>query len=369
MKIALIAHVRHPIAPPFMGGMEAHSHLLAAALERRGHEVTLFAASGSDGPRLVPICGEPYEAVLPWAEHRGTPALDRYQARAFGRAWAAVLDGGFDMVHNNTLFPGLLDWAREDRVPMVTSQHVPPFGAMRDAVGRARDVAGTIVTVTSADQRRLWNDVAGSNLRIVHNGVDTGRWRPAASRGERAVWYGRITPNKGLEEAVAAARIAGVPLDIAGNREDPDYFDRAMAGARGGDTRYLGQLHGPALERLVAAARLVLVTPMWDEPFGLVAAEALACDVPVAGFDRGALAEVVGSCGRLVPAGDVQALAEALRDGIDIELGRCRARALERFSIEAMLGRYEQCYAAAIGSLPARSARASSQSSTAALLA
>ena len=122
---------------------------------------------------------------------------------------------------------------------------------------------------------------------------------------------------------------------------------------------------GEALRKAVCHARAVVVTPMWDEPFGLVAAEAMACDVPVVAFDRGAMKEVLGDCGTLVPAGDVEALAHAIAC---LDPGRHygnRARALGIFSLEAMVAGYESAYAAAIAGV----ASASSISRTEALLA
>ena len=98
----------------------------------------------------------------------------------------------------------------------------------------------------------------------------------------------------------------------------------------------------------VAGAQGALVTPLWDEPFGLVAAEALSCGTPVVGFDRGALAEVVGECGLLVQGGDVDALARAITQIDGIDRAACRRRAVERFSIAAMIAGYELCYAKVI---------------------
>ena len=123
----------------------------------------------------------------------------------------------------------------------------------------------------------------------------------------------------------------------------------------------------------VAQARGALVTPLWDEPFGLVAAEALSCGTPVAGFDRGALSEVVGDCGILVKGGDVGALAHAIRRLGSIDRAACRERATSTLSIGAMIAGYERCYAkviagARLASLP-RLAWASSSSSTTELLA
>ena len=294
MKIAVIGHIRHAIAEPFMGGMEAHCAQLAAGLRAAGHAVELFAAHGSDDPRLRVICAQPYEEVLPWDRHRGTPALDDYQRRAFATAWDAIAGGGFDVVHNNSLFPDLIDWARGDRVPMVTSQHVPPFGRMREAVERAAADGRAQITVASASQLPLWFDDPPANMRVVHNGIDCSGWNMDTPRGDHAVWFGRITPNKGLRLAVRAARLAGIPLRIAGHVEDRAYFEQQVGPLMDDTVTYRGHLSGDALRGEIASARIAVVTPMWDEPFGLVAAEALAAGLPVAAFDRGALREVVG---------------------------------------------------------------------------
>ena len=215
-----------------MGGMESHCHSLVRALEDVGHDVTLFAAGQSDLACFQPICERPYEDVLPWADWRGTEHLANYQQRAFKRAWDEILQGKFDVVHNNSLFPQLIDWARRDGVPMLTSQHVPPFAIMRDAVERAAHASSQQFSVTSNSQMRLWNPpgrAINANIRVVYNGIDLSAWRPAKKRGERMLWFGRITPTKGLREAVFAARQSNTALDIIGIVEDTDYFEEHIA--------------------------------------------------------------------------------------------------------------------------------------------
>lgn len=372
IKIAVIGHIRHPIAPPFMGGMESHCHSLVQALQRAGHDVTLFAAGESDLPGFVPICEQPYENVLPWADWRGTDRLTKYQECAFARAWLAVLAGDFDVVHNNSLFPKLIEWARLDGVPMLTSQHVPPYDQMRAAVRGAADAHTQQFSVTSQSQLGLWQSPEGTiqaNMRVIHNGIDLAEWRPAKQPGERMLWYGRITPTKGLAETIQAASMAKAPLDIVGIVEDEGYFASQVTPYLSSTITYKGHLTGAALKNAVCNAKAVVVTPMWDEPFGLVAAEAMACDVPVIAFDRGALREVLGECGTLVPAGDIDALARALRIHDNANHSGNRARALSCFSLEAMVGGYEQAYAAAIAGATLDAASASNASSTVALLA
>lgn len=348
LSVAVVAHIRHRIAPPFMGGMEAHSHGLCRSLAARGHRVTLFAAQGSEceGGRAEPICAAPYEDVLPWERYRGSAELDAYQEQAFARAWHTIRSGEFDIVHNNTLFPGLLDWARRDGVPMLTSLHVPPFARLHDAVGQVAHIPHMHFSVTSAAQLPLWFRQVPPTMTVVHNGVDCARWRPAR-QSRPLVWSGRITPTKGTALAVRAARQAGAALDLIGPVEDRTYFETEVAPLLNDAVRYRGHLTGDALIAAIAEARAAVVTPMWDEPFGLVAAEALACDVPVIAFARGGLPEVVGDCGLLLPPGDGEALAAAMAAPPMLEPGMARARAETHFSLETAALAYERLYARA----------------------
>lgn len=378
MKIAVVGHIRHAIAAPFKGGMESHCHQLVAALEKRGHDVTLLASSGSDAPSLHSIC-DPYEACLPWSKWHGSDRLRVFQEKAFGEARQAIENASFDVVHNNSLSPAMIEWGLTSGHPIVTSQHVPPFKAMGDAVLQARNSRSSQFTVTSNHQLRLWSGRAGENMHVVPNGIALEDWPQASGRSGYLIWFGRITPNKGLREAVSAARIAKARLRIVGTIEDDAYFNEHAAPFLDDRITYEGHLGGPALAGMVGRARAAIVTPMWDEPFGLVAAEAMAAGVPVIAFDRGAMREVLGNCGELVEAGDVNALARAMARAHTLDGSICRERVHGNFSVERMIERYEAIYARAIAgaerapvaspSLDASAAAASSASSTAALLA
>ncbi|MEN3748385.1 glycosyltransferase [Sphingomonas sp. HF-S3] len=345
-----------------MGGMEAHCHQLVSALAARGHQVTLFASGDSDASLpLRPIVARHYDAVLPWTRWNGTARLADFQSRAFKRAWAGVIDGEFDVVHNNSMHPALHHWARRDRQPMVTSLHVPPFAVLASAI---RDEAApwAVQTLTSdAHMASWWSDPPATAL-VVYNGIDCRNWMFRPAGNGRAVWAGRITPNKGTAIALDAAKHADIALDVIGPIDCPEYFHSEVEPRLDAKRQYHGHRQGAELVRMVGESSVLLATPTWDEPFGLIAAEAMACGVPVAALDRGALREVVGDCGSL--ATDAMSLAAAIDLARDIPRAECRRRVERLFSIRSMIEGYERAYATAI-----TGARASSNASTVAVLA
>ncbi|PRY95687.1 glycosyltransferase involved in cell wall biosynthesis [Hasllibacter halocynthiae] len=347
MRIAVLAHLRHPIRPPFSGGMEAHAWHLVRGLSARGHDVTLFASGDSDPALpLAPACEEHYDQRFPWHEYHGTDVLNEHLDHLFSRTCGTVLRGRFDVVHNNSLhrFPPRLSRAR--RVPMISSMHVPPFGPLRRAV---EDSAAPwhLTTVTSRSQMGRWWDRPPATARVLHNGIDLAAW-PFRPRGDgTAVWAGRIARNKGTALAAEAATLAGMPLTILGPIEERDYFDVEVAPRLSATVRYEGHLPGDLLADALGRASVLLFTPMWDEPFGLAAIEAMATGLPVAAFDNGAVREVVGGCGAFAPPGDVPALARALRCATGLPRRASRDRVEAKFSLSAMLDACEALYAEA----------------------
>ncbi len=349
MRIALLAHVRQPIAEPFMGGMEAHSWHLAKGLSDRGHDVVLFASGDSD-PRfaLDPVLDRHYEASFPWAEHRGSTALIAHVDDGYARACDRIAAGRFDVVHNNSLHRFPLRHA----TPTVTSLHVPPFEALHWFV---RDSArpGHRLTVTSASQCcAWWPEGPPAQASVLHNGIDPHVWPFRADGDGSAVWCGRITPNKGTHLAVQAALRCGLPLTLFGGIEDPDYWDTRVKPMLGDGIRYGGHLHAAALAQELSRASVFLFTPCWDEPFGLVAIEAMACGLPIASLERGAAREIIAEAGSFAPPDDAAALATAIESAIVIPRRVPHDRVLRMFTRDLFLDRCERFYQQAIGEQP-----------------
>lgn len=331
-----------------MGGMEAHIHRLTQLLQSQGHSVTLVASGDSD-PSLPVRAAIPagYEQRFPSAQWHDTTALHDWLDAQWSRIGDLLATLDIDVLHNNSLHPEPLRVARDRRIPIVTTLHVPPFHTLQAAV-RTITAPWMLTTLPSRMQVARWWDAPPATARVVPNGIDLTRWRYRPHGDGSAVWFGRIAPNKAPALAVQAARAAGVPLMLYGAIEDAAYFEHALAPLLGDGVRCGGHLAGEALAAAVGAASVALFTPMWDEPFGLTAVEALACGVPVAGFDNGAAREVLGDCGVLVPPADVAHLATALSTASRIPRADCRARATSQFSEARMIEAYEQAYAEAI---------------------
>ena len=189
-----------------------------------------------------------------------------------------------------------------------------------------------------------WPDGAPAEASVLHNGIDPSAWPFRPSGDGSAVWCGRITANKGTHLAVQAARQAGISLTLFGTVEDPVYWDALVRPALGGSIRYGGHVRAAALAPELGRASVFLFTPCWDDPFGLVAVEAMACGLPVASLDRGAAREVIAEAGVFAPPDDAQALAAAIPRALAI--GRdvpCR-RVTELFTRDVWLGNCERLY-------------------------
>jgi glycosyltransferase involved in cell wall biosynthesis len=346
MRVALIASARFPIREPFAGGLEAHTWALAKGLQRRGHEVTVFAAAGCD-PRLGAreLITAPARISAGARADVSMPArrsLEEHHAYLQLMIDLAEKDGAAcDVVHNNSLHYLPIAMARLLRVPMISTLHTPPTPWLESAVQTGP--CPVIFTAVSSHTALAWRH-AIPRVQVISNGIDLALWRPGPGGGP-VVWSGRIVPEKGPDLAILAAREAGLPLDLAGPVLDWDYFAASVQPLLGGAVRYLGHLRHDELAARLGRASACLLTPRWDEPYCLAAAEALACGTPVAGFARGALPDLLDECcAVLVRPDDVAKLAEGLHAAVRLSRADARAHAVEHCPADRMIAQYESLY-------------------------
>jgi glycosyltransferase involved in cell wall biosynthesis len=350
MRIALIAHHVAPIAPPFVGGVESHTWYLGRWLAARGHQVTLFGLPGSSIP------GVDTEALS--VDASGNSALARADVSSMPTPFLAAHHGylslmvelakasRFDAIHVNTLHYLPVAMARALPVRPVLTLHCPPTPWLESALaiaGPGGTDPGLEVTAVSSATAESWKATVPQTT-IIANGVDAETWIEGPG-GPDAVWFGRFVPEKAPHLAIEAARLAGRRLQLAGPIIDHAYFAREIQPRLDDRTRFLGHLGHDELVTLVGQSGVAICSPDWNEPFGLVAAEAMACGTPVAAFDRGGLAEVIGADGgALARAGDVASLADAIERAARCDRPGVRAAAIERASIDRMGREYEALY-------------------------
>jgi UDP-glucose:tetrahydrobiopterin glucosyltransferase len=182
--------------------------------------------------------------------------------------------------------------------------------------------------------------------RCLGNGIDLSLYDFCTQAAPWVGWVGRIAPEKGLEDAVAASQLTGIPLKIMGLLENEGYWQQIVLNYPDAPVEYQGFLSTAALQQRLRQCRALLMTPRWVEAFGNVAIEALACGVPVIAYRRGGPAEIVedGKSGFLVEPDSVEGLVEAIGNLDKIDRYACRQRVEAEYSNQAMGDRIEQWF-------------------------
>ncbi|SJM48957.1 glycosyltransferase [Gulosibacter sp. 10] len=358
MHIVLLAHTRFPLRQPFHGGLESMTWHLARGLAEHGMRVSLLAAPGSTPIPGVEFLDAP-ALRLSEAARADVSMPDTERIEAHHTYLRAMLEltvrNDVDIVHNHSLHHLPIALQPLLAAPLLTTLHTPPVPWLESAVQCARALRGTGMEprflAVSAHTSAQWRHLV--DARVVHCGVDTELWRQGPG-GEALAWSGRLVPEKAPTDAIAIARAAGLPLRIAGPVPDPDYFDAEIRPRLGGGVEYVGHLRTRELAALVGESAAALVTPDWEEPFGLVAAEALSCGTPLLAWRRGGLPEIVpkGSP-MLVRPGDVDAAVDTLEDVLAYPREDCRRHAVDSLSLAAMVRRHLEIYAGYRSVVPA----------------
>lgn len=343
MRLVILGPSHHPVAEPFAGGLERFTADLTRGLRSRGHHVELHALAGSDGS--IADRFHPMPQLPPLSElASGDPNLPEPQFMHDQFVYLAALRDlvrrdDIDAVLNESLHQLPLAFGTVLDVPVITTLHTPPFPWMELGAWLAGD-SGHFVAVSDA-LRAQWASRVPS--RVIHNGVDPALL-PLTPGGPDLAWVGRLTPEKGADLAIGAARRAGRGLRLAGPISDSDWFDAVIRPLLGGSVRYLGPLRRTEVAALYGSSAATLVTPRWEEPFCLVAAESQMCGTPVVGIRRGGLPEVVtGPGGRLVESGDdvIERLADAVDEAAGVDRALVAGHARRTLHWDHMLDGYE----------------------------
>jgi UDP-glucose:tetrahydrobiopterin glucosyltransferase len=331
------------------GGVELTLESLVAGLLGRGHQLTVLAGEGSrlsmgcQGARLWTAAGVDQPS---WQHQRRDAPVQIPASGLLPALWQQVnaRHADFDAVLNLAY-----DWLPFWLTPLLPTPlfHLVSMGSVATVMDEV------IEAVARSDQRRLAFHTRAQAADfclpapplVVGNGFDLSAYsfRERPDPEPLLGWAGRIAPEKGLEDAAAVAASLGERLLVWGVREDPAYAAAVEASVPPGTIEWRGFLPTPALQRELGRCRLLLNTPKWNEAFGNVVVEAMACGVPVAAYARGGPGELIvpGVTGLLVPPDDVAALTLAARGAARLERSACRRWVERHASREAFAERIE----------------------------
>jgi glycosyltransferase involved in cell wall biosynthesis len=343
MRIAQISSVYLSIPPKTHGGTEWIVHDLCRQLTRRGHQVELFASGDSQVD-----C--PVQSVLPVAsldDPESTVYLEKeFETRNTFNLYRQA--DRFDLIHAHwpTLAPYFSNFT--ETPTLVTYAYIEKelHDYYRATFRNCRPVC-----VSRAQAKSLGDE----SLPVVYNGVDLDRIPFGGKPEEFFLIVGRMTPGKGIAEAISIAEKADVPLLIVGHVTShlpwsEAYFEKEVKphidGVR---IKHIERLPRRDLLAVMSRARGFLFPLQWDEPFGMAVVESMAAGAPVLAYARGSMPELIedGETGYLTRTEDE--MIDALRTIDKLDRRRCRAWVEEKFSVERMLDGYERVYREAVG--------------------
>lgn len=335
MRIAQLAPLAESVPPRLYGGTERVIAWLVDQLDELGHDVTLFASGDSRTKGKL-------HAVWPRALRLGRKGVDPNAACALLIEAIAERAGEFDVIHSHVDWLPLPVLARSG-VPFLTTMHgrldLPGLSGVIGAFPQAPFVS------ISDNQRRPLPEA--NWVATIPHGLPKDLFWPAYESGSYLAFLGRLTAEKGPEDAIRIARAVQMPLRIAAKipRAETVYFKKKLEHEIDGENIMLvGEVDEVRKQPFLAGAAALLFPIKWPEPFGLVMIEAMACGTPVIAYRSGSVPEVVedGVTGFIVDS-EEQAI-EAIKQAVRLDRRRVRARFEDRFVASRMAREYESRY-------------------------
>lgn len=346
LHIGMVAPPWFEVPPRGYGGTEAVVAALVDELSALGHQVTLVASGRprTSAAHFVRTYDEPPSDQL------GSSALPEVIQAA--EAAEALGDLDLDIIHDHSLAGPLL--ARGRAIPTVTTMHGPVSGPNGDYYARL----GTSVGVVAISDAQRQSTHALNWVGTVHNAIDVDSFPYRPEKDPDVLWIGRFCEDKGAHLAIDAARAAGRHIVLAGKLNEPaerEYFEREITPRLGPDVDYVGEADAHLKRELYARASCLVFPIQWEEPFGMVMVEAMACGTPVVATRRGSVPEVVADGRTGIIVDDVGDLATAIARADDLDPAACRRRARLHFDLPVMAAGYVAVYRQLIAACRARS--------------
>ncbi|MCL5432811.1 MAG: glycosyltransferase family 4 protein [Patescibacteria group bacterium] len=357
MKILFASTLKRRIASDVTASRSRIIYELASGMVKKGHEVSLLGTGDSSisSVTVIPVIPKAFVDLLPFEN-------PFYAETSFLVQLAKKIEevaGRFDMIHNHT-YPEVINLLASEKIdtPMVTTIHAQATEEFDDVLSLFKD--SNLISISKAHR----NNFKKTTFRkVIYNGVDTDLYAISNQKREYLLWIGRLSKAKnkdgtfmdpkGIKWAIQLARETGEKLILSGNVEDMEFYEKEVKPFLNDKIEWAGPVSSEqALKKeevanLMQGAKAFLMTINWDEPFGLVMAEAQSSGTPVIGFNRGSVPELIvdGKTGFVVdPKEGVEGLKNALSKINSINYEDCRKHVLQNFSLEKMVENYGNLY-------------------------
>lgn len=335
MRIAQVAPLYESIPPKLYGGTERIVHYLTEALVAEGHEVTLFASGDSNtSAELIPVC--------PQSLRLDSQCVDPIAYQILALEQVSQMAPEFDLIHYHCdyfHFP----LSRRNPTPQVTTLHGRlDLPDLQPLYREFRDMP--LISISDHQREPIrWAYWHGT----IYHGLPVDLYRPDPSGGDYLAFLGRISPEKGIEDAVEIALRAGRKLVVAAkvDKVDLEYYQSKIKPLfKASGVEFIGEIDEVAKQDFLGRAHVLLFPIQWPEPFGLVMIEAMACGTPVIAYRQGSVPEVLetGLTGYI--ADDFEEAAEAVEMVTDLDRTRIRDVFDQRFQASRMAGDYLEIY-------------------------
>ncbi len=335
MRIGIVAPPWYQVPPEGYGGIERVCHSLVQGLVTSGHDVTLVGAGRAGaGTRFISTYPRPASELT-----SAGGALPEVIHAA--RSAQALAELELDLIHDHSLAGPLT--ANGSNPPTLITAHGPLSGEFGDYFRALPDDVGLIAI--SESQRRCAPDL--NWVATVHNALDVDAYPMVERKQEYVAFVGRMNPDKGVGLAIDAARAAGRRLVLAAKCEEPsevDYFEREVAPRLGDDVDLHENAGADEAMAILSGARCLVFPIQWEEPFGMVMIESMACGTPVVALRNGSVPEVIeeGVTGFICE--DPAELPDAIERAGRLDPAACRDRVARLFDVPVMVSRYEETY-------------------------
>ncbi len=339
MKIALVVPFDEKVPPNKYGGTELVVYNLAEELVALGYDVTLFASGDSKTSAKLIKCVPEAIRTLPVARNSNTRQALSYQGLA--SAVDTIRKGSFDIVHNNFGWP-LLPYKNILDCPVVTTLH----GTLADPTEKLMYTQYKETPFISISDSQRRHGPSLNYIATVYNGIDTEAFDFNDKPEDYLTFLGRISPEKGTTYAIEVAKKTNKRLVIAAKIDavDQKYFEEYVEPLIDGkQIIYIGEVDHKNKMQLLKNAHALLSPLQWDEPFGLVNTEAMACGTPVIAINRGSMPEIITKKTGFL-CSNVDEMISRVKDIDTIDRAECRKHIEKNFSAKLMAQNYISAY-------------------------